>query len=92
VVYNGEYDTDRIAVADAAVGFKPYVNQGAIALGNLSATLQFAGGRYGITGYVRNVTDKVYKVTGRGPTPPFIAASATLGDPRVWGAILSARF
>jgi iron complex outermembrane receptor protein len=91
-VYSGEYDTARIAVVDADAGHKPYVNQGAQAVGNLSATLQFAEGRYGITGYVRNVTDETYKVTGTGPTPPFIAASATLSDPRTWGVILSARF
>jgi iron complex outermembrane receptor protein len=92
VVYNGEYDTQRTTVAEAASGNKPYVNQGAQAVGNLSATLQFAEGRYGITGYVRNVTDATYKILGTGPTPPFIAASATLSDPRTWGAIVSARF
>jgi len=92
VVYNGEYDTQRMTVAEAANGNKPYVNQGAQSVGNLSATLQFAEGRYSITGYVRNVTDETYKITGTGPTPPFIAASATLSDPRTWGAILSARF
>ena len=69
-----------------------FVNQGAVALGNLSATLQFADGRYGITGYVRNVTDKEYKTLGAGPNPPSFIATATLGDPRTWGAMLTARF
>lgn len=92
VVYAGERDTARISVPDAAAGFVPYVNQDAQAVGNLSATLQFAGGRYGITGYVRNVTDDVYKVAGSGPNPPFFIGSAALADPRTWGVILSARF
>jgi len=98
VVYSSEYDTARIQVGEATpsptapLGFKPFVNQGALALGNLSATLQFAEGRYGITGYVRNVTDKEYKTLGGGPNPPFFIGSANLGDPRTWGAILTARF
>jgi iron complex outermembrane receptor protein len=102
VVYSSEYDTGRISVANVTpspsvpLGFKPYVNQGALALGNLSATLQFAEGRYGITGYVRNVTDKEYKRSAFGPTSttPFspLAATAELADPRVWGVILNARF
>jgi iron complex outermembrane receptor protein len=93
VEYRGENDTARIQVPDAAAGFKPYVNQGALALGNLSATLQFADGRYGVTGYARNVTDKRYKTVGGGPTPPVsFVGSATLGDPRTVGVVLNARF
>jgi hypothetical protein len=99
VVYTSEYDTQRMKVADALPsatvpqGFKPFVNQGALALGNLSATLQFAEGRYGITGYVRNVTDKEYKRLGNGASPPVtFVGSATMGDPRTWGVILNARF
>lgn len=93
VVQSGEYDTQRIQVADAAAGFVPYVNQGAVAIGNLSATLQFADGRYGVTGYVRNVTDKKYKTLGNGPTPPVsFVGSANVADPRVVGVVLNARF
>jgi len=38
------------------------------------------------------VTDKEYKTLGGGPNPPFFIGSANLGDPRTWGAILTARF
>jgi outer membrane receptor protein involved in Fe transport len=95
VVYASENDTTRINVADAAAGFKPFLNQDAVALGNLSGTLQFAEGRYGVTAYVRNVTDEDVKTGGfgpsigpTGPTP----ATAVLADPRTWGVILNARF
>jgi iron complex outermembrane receptor protein len=92
VVCNSEYDTRRMTVDEAAAGYKPYLNQGAQAVGNLSATLEFVE-RYGITGYVRNVTDEEYKTDGTVPNPPVSPYStANLADPRIWGVILSARF
>ena len=90
VVYASEHDTGRIRVSEAAQGFKPYVNQDAQAVGNLSAALQIADGRYGITGYVRNVTDEEYKQTAFGPNNG--TSTATLADPRTWGVILNAQF
>jgi outer membrane receptor protein involved in Fe transport len=92
VVYNSEYDTQRITVDEANTGYVPYVNQGAQTVGNLSGTLQLADGRYGITGYVRNVTDEEYKTEGNGPSIFSPAGSATLAAPRTWGVILRANF
>lgn len=87
--YDSKYDTARASVADAAKGALPYLQAPAQVTGNVSASVALDGGRYSITGYVRNITDEQYKTLGQ-----YIAGStsATLAPPRTYGLVLNARF
>ncbi|MGC4029587.1 MAG: TonB-dependent receptor plug domain-containing protein [Steroidobacteraceae bacterium] len=74
------FDTSSYNLTPNAVHFvqKPY------AIANASLTWSNTDNRYSLTGYVKNVTDVVYKVTS--------GAQPSVNAPRTFGAILSARF
>lgn len=66
--------------------------QNGYTLGNARLTYTSADGKYSITGYVNNITDKQYQVHGislnRGAAPYWVA----YGDPRTAGVNLTIRF
>jgi len=73
-----------------ALGYGQYVDVGSRTTGNLSCTWSSNGGRYSVSAYVRNFTDKQYigyTVLGD-PTSLLVGWT----DPRTYGALLSVRF
>jgi len=74
-------------------GMKPYVQLSSRTTGNLSAAWASDGGRYSVSAYVRNFTDKQYASYGVSPTSPTQGRfGLNWTDPRTYGAQLSVRF
>jgi len=87
--YSAHRSEDLHAVL-LAQGREPYVELGAQTIGNLSATWSSKDGRLSVTGYARNITNE------RTATYTYQGAPFSYGvdwnDPRIFGAIVSARF
>jgi outer membrane receptor protein involved in Fe transport len=90
--YLGQITAGEAASTDAAGNsYLGYLYQGSVVLGDISATWNSADAKYSATAYVRNVTDKRYKTSATLPTGSPIV-NVTVGDPRTWGVMFSAKF
>jgi outer membrane receptor protein involved in Fe transport len=97
VRYSGSYYLGQATAGEAASkdaagnSYLEYLYQGAIALSDISATWNSPKSNYSATAYIRNVTDKRYKTSATLPagTP---LTNVTVGDPRTWGMMFSAKF
>lgn len=76
---------------DAGNSYLKYLHQDSVVLLNLGASWSSPQDSYIITGYVRNVTDKEYKTAVQLPAGAPIVG-VTVGDPRTYGIIVSAKF
>jgi outer membrane receptor protein involved in Fe transport len=91
--YSGAYYLSQITqteVTQAVNGYPKldYIHQGAVALGDISAIWTSPDSKFSATAYVRNVTDKRYKTSATlGNT-----VNVTVGDPRTYAVMLSAKF
>jgi outer membrane receptor protein involved in Fe transport len=72
------------------IGYDQYVYIDSRIIGNLSAAWASNGGRYSISAYVRNFTNKQY--TSYGVLGDPTALTVTVSDPRTYGAQASVRF
>ena len=73
-----------------ALGFQKYVYEGAQTIGNLSATWASNGGRYSVSAYARNFTNRQYITYTTNGLPNQLAVN--LNDPRTYGALVAVRF
>ncbi len=88
--YYSPHQTDNLHADLLAVGLEKYVEVGSQTIGNLSGTWSVKDGHLSITGYVRNFTNARYTTyTFQGSALSF---GADWNDPRIYGAIISARF
>jgi len=92
--YLGQATTEEAEKTDEegnSLHYLDYLYQGSVLLGNITATWNSADGKYGVTAYVRNVTDKRYKIGASLPAgTPLV--NVTVGEPRTWGVMLSGKF
>lgn len=87
------YDTRALSAGFYALGAQEYVRVGDQTIGNLSAGWTSSGGRYSLTGYVRNVADKRYRIVNTLQTiSPTLNGTVELSAPRTWGVILRVDF
>ncbi len=73
----------------------PYIRTESAWIGDLNATWASVGGKFSVTGYVRNVSNIRYKTPGpglAGEPPGPVTSTVTLSDPRTYGVVLSTRF
>jgi len=91
---DGEYQAAHLTanlMADyLALGFQQYVYVGGRAVGNFSANWASSGGRYSVTAYVRNFTNRQYINYAAAGTPTYV--NVTWTDPRIYGAQVSVHF
>jgi iron complex outermembrane receptor protein len=73
-----------------AVGEQQYVELGSRTIGNLSANWASSGGRYSVSAYVRNFTNKQY--TTYSVSADLTHLGVAFSDPRTYGALVSVRF
>lgn len=78
-------------IAPAFVGNVDYIRTGGVAIGNLNATLSFDDGKYTLSGYVRNVTDKRYFLRG-GYEGPVAGGTVSPSAPRTFGVVAAVNF
>ncbi len=71
-------------------GYGQYVSVGSRALGDLSAAWASNGGKYSVSAYVRNVTDRKLEMHTVGINPMALPTYYT--DPRTYGAVVTVRF
>jgi outer membrane receptor protein involved in Fe transport len=97
--YSGGYylgqvtSSEAVKTDEAGNSYLDYVYQGAIVLGDISATWTSPESNFSATAYVRNVTDKRYKTSATLPSgPPGTPTNVTVGDPRTYGVMFSAKF
>ncbi len=98
VTFHGEalwrsaYDVVATTPELAAQGGRDYVRQNGVVLGNLNLTWTSANDHFSISAYVRNVGNTRYKtyVNLQSITP--LQATATLSDPRTFGAVVGVKF
>jgi outer membrane receptor protein involved in Fe transport len=89
--YTSGYYLGQVTELEKSKGYLPYLYQDSVVLLNLSATWSSAKDKYSITGYIRNATDKEYK-TSVGLPIGSQSATATVGDPRTYGIMVSVKF
>jgi outer membrane receptor protein involved in Fe transport len=88
--YEAAHLTENLQVDWLRLGYDQYVHVGSRTIGNLTGTWSSDGGRYSISAYVRNFTDKRYIAYDVAGDPTSLAVSWT--DPRTYGAVVSVRF
>jgi hypothetical protein len=88
--YEAAHLTTNLHADLLAIGFDQYVYIGSRAIGNLSAGWASNGGRYSVSAYVRNFTDKQY--TSYSVGGDIISLPVATSDPRTYGAQVSVRF
>jgi len=72
---------------------EPYALQNSYTLVSLSLNLASTDGKYGLTGYVRNLTNVYYKTAGILAAGQSLASQGLfVGIPRTYGFVLNARF
>ncbi len=69
-----------------------YLYQGGVTLTNFAASFNSSDGKYTATAYVRNAFDERYKTSSQVPEGPMAFFNTTVGDPRTWGVMFSAKF
>jgi iron complex outermembrane receptor protein len=91
---DGEYQAAHLSAnlqaTYLALGFQQYVYEGARTIGNLSANWASNGGRYMVSAYVRNFTNREYVNYAANGTPNTL--NVTWTDPRIYGALVNVRF
>lgn len=89
--YQPKYRSAYLSASDQASTpyLDPYNIHGARFTADLNASWRSADGRYGVTGYVRNITDERYIIY---PMLASTGVSVSWTDPRVVGLVLSASF
>ena len=88
--YYSAHQTDNLHADLLALGQEQYVEAGSQTIGNLSGTWMALDGHLSITAYVRNFTNQRYTTyTFQGSEQSYLA---DWNDPRIYGAIVSARF
>ncbi|WP_330704975.1 TonB-dependent receptor [Novosphingobium resinovorum] len=90
-IARSSYDVLYTSPALAAQGGLAYLRQKPNLLANFNATWTSGDGRFSLTGYVRNLTNKRIKtyVNLQSVTP--LQATATQSDPRTVGAVFTAK-
>lgn len=69
----------------------PYATNGSTVVGNVTVTWNMAS-RYFLSAYVRNVSDERYKTGARLTNTVATQNTASLSDPRTFGAVGGVRF
>jgi iron complex outermembrane receptor protein len=91
---DGEYQAAHLAanlqVDYLALGFQQYVYEDARTIGNLSVNWASNGGRYAVSAYVRNFTNRQYINYAAAGTQNDLNVGWT--DPRIYGALVSVHF
>ena len=91
---DGEYQAAHLTAnlhADyLALGFQQYVYVDGRTIGNLSANWASIGGRYTVSAYVRNFTNRQYINYAVNGLPNQLTVSFT--DPRIYGVLAAVRF
>jgi outer membrane receptor protein involved in Fe transport len=88
--YESSHLTDNLHADYLRLGLGQYVQVGARTTGNFNSTWSPSGGRYSVSAYVRNFTNKKYvSYTLQGDPNNFLADWT---DPRTYGLVLSAAF
>jgi iron complex outermembrane receptor protein len=88
--YESSHLTQNLHADWLAIGYGQYVHVGSRTIGNLTGSWSSDGGRYSISAYVRNFTDKKYTTYGVAGDPTSLSVVWT--DPRTYGALVSVRF
>ena len=86
--YEDAHLTENLHVDYLRLGFDRYAYVGSRTIGNLTGTWASDGGRYLISAYVRNFTDKQYIAYDVQTT----TLAVSWNDPRTYGALVSVRF
>ncbi|WP_237714035.1 TonB-dependent receptor [Novosphingobium sp. Rr 2-17] len=89
---NSSYNVSTIDQTFVDTGYEGYTHLGWRATGDLNASLNIDGGRFSLTGYIRNVADTRYKLSTVVSSFIVTASTVTLSDPRTYGLVLTARF
>jgi iron complex outermembrane receptor protein len=91
---DGRYEAGHLAqnlhIDWLRIGYDKYAYIGSRAIGNLSAAWASDGGRYSVSAYVRNFTNKKYTSYTVQIDPD--ALMTNFSDPRTYGAMFSVRF
>ena len=88
--YEAAHLTQNLHVDLLRLGYDKYAYLGSQTIGNLSAAWASNGGRYSVSAYVRNFTDKQYAAYIVGGNVN--ALQVNWNDPRTYGALVSLRF
>jgi len=87
--YLAGHPVTNVTAPQRAAGTEPYLLVDAQVVGDLSATWASASDRFSVTGYVRNVDDKQFKVSAFAQTG---SVTSSPSDPRTYGAVLNVNF
>jgi iron complex outermembrane receptor protein len=85
--YLSAHAAGNLTIGQLTGGAAPLVWQPPVVIADLGATWASAGGRYNVTGYVRNVGNTIYKTDATPNTN--INGSVYLSDPRTYGVVIS---
>ena len=88
--YEASHLTQNLHADWLAIGYGQYVSVGSRSVGNLSLAWANEGGKYSVSAYVRNFTDRKYTTYTVGGNPINLPVRWT--DPRTYGAMVSVRF
>ena len=80
----------EVGFVGLALGFKQYVFVNGRTIGNLSANWASNGGRYAVSAYMRNFTNRQYINYAVNGIPNQLNVSWT--DPRIYGVLASVHF
>jgi iron complex outermembrane receptor protein len=75
--------------------YYPFIRTESGWISDLNLSWASVGGKFSVTGYVRNVGNSRFKTPGpglAGEPPGPVTSTVTLSDPRTVGVVLSARF
>jgi iron complex outermembrane receptor protein len=88
--YTAAHASSDLQAQYLAIGQDQYVQVGGQTIGNLNLGWASSGGRYSVSGYVRNFTDVKY--TTYTVSTQLTRLGVNYSDPRTYGVIVSARF
>ncbi|MFT3905663.1 MAG: TonB-dependent receptor [Steroidobacteraceae bacterium] len=83
---------EQMTVSEVTLGEKAYAYQSAYVIGNVGVTWTSPESRYSVTGYARNVGDKIYKSSVTLNAQAVSNILVTPSDPRTLGVQVSAKF
>jgi outer membrane receptor protein involved in Fe transport len=90
--YLSSFNSSPLSPADLAAGIEPYDRIPSAWIGDLDLTWVSPGGRYSVTGYVRNVGDNRYKYLANVQGAAVANVVATPYDPRTGGVVVHLSF
>jgi hypothetical protein len=88
--YEAAHDSTDLQAQYLAAGMEQYVHLNSRTIGNLSANWASNGGRYAISAYMRNFTNKQY--TTYSVSADLTHLGVAFSDPRTYGAEASVHF